>query len=148
MRRARRKPKVDESARDPERSRKPSSSRPPVSGGRHPALGRADAEDQSQNRSRAAADRSRSLYQEWPPRTASTLRRMSSSRAPTTSAVHREADKNRSLGRVSRVSAKKGQMSDLLYNTVQEAALEQREEDKPRQVRWIDKVQTTTNLAI
>ena len=29
-------------------------------------------------------------------------------------------------------------MYDLLFDTVQEAALEQREEDEPRQVRWID----------
>ena len=41
------------------------------------------------------------------------------------SAVHREADEHRSLGRVSRVSAKKGGMSGLLYDTVQEAALKQ-----------------------
>ena len=40
---------------------------------------------------------------------------------------------------MSRVSAKKGRMSDLLYDSVQEAALEQRqEEDKPRTVHRID----------
>ena len=40
---------------------------------------------------------------------------------------------------MSRVSAKKGRMSDLLYDTVQEAALkQQREEDEPQLVRWID----------
>ena len=88
---------------------------------------------------RATADRSRSSYWEWPPRTASTMRRRLSSRAPTSSAVHREANEHRSLGRVSRVSAKKGRMSDLLYDTVQEAALkQQREEDEPQLVRWID----------
>ena len=64
----------------------------------------------------------------------STSRRRSSSRAPNTSAVHREADEHWSLGRVSWVSAKNGLMSDLLYDTVQEAALEQQEEDEPRQV--------------
>ena len=69
---------------------------------------------------------------------ASTSRRRSTSRAPTTSAVHREADIHWSLGRVSRVSAKKVRLSDQLYDTVQEAALEQREEDKPRLVRRID----------
>ena len=130
---------MEESDRDPERSRKRkrSSSRPPVSGGRCPALGRADAEDRSQSRARATADRSLSSYREWPPRTTSTLRRRSSSRASTTSAVHRETDEHRSLGRVSQVSTKKGRMSDQLYDTVQEATLEQREEDEPRQVRRI-----------
>ena len=39
---------------------------------------------------------------------------------------------------MSRVSAKKGRISDLLYDTVQEAALEQREEDEPRKVRRIE----------
>ena len=40
---------------------------------------------------------------------------------------------------MSRVSAKKGRLSDLLYDTVQEKALEQqKEEDEPRTVRQID----------
>ena len=69
VRRTRRKPKVEESSRDPERSRKRkrSSSCPPVSGGRRPAFGRAGAEDESQSRTRAAMDRSRSGYREDPP---------------------------------------------------------------------------------
>ena len=131
---------MEESARDQERSRKwrRSSSHPPVSGGRRPALGRADTEDGSRSRSRGAVDQSRSSYQAWPPRTASTLRRRSVSRAPYMSAVHREAHEHRFLGRVSRVSAKKGRLSDLLYDTGQEAALEKQQEEDQREVRRIE----------
>ena len=40
---------------------------------------------------------------------------------------------------MSRVSAKKGRLSDLLYDTVQEQTLEQqKEDDEPRTVRRID----------
>ena len=132
---------MDESRRNQEQSRKRkrSSSRLPVSRGRRPALCRADAGDRSQSRTREATSRSRTEYREYPPRTSSTTRRRSSSHAPTSSAVHREADEHRSLGRVSQVSAKKGRMSDLLYDTVQENALEQQqEEDEPRTVHRID----------
>ena len=132
---------MDESRRNQEQSRKRkrSSSRPPVSGGRRPALCRADAGDRSLSRTREAMSRSRTEYREYPPRTSSTTRRRSSARALTSSAVHQEADEHRSLGHVSRVSAKKGRLSDLLYDTVQEKALEQRqEEDEPRTVRRID----------
>ena len=113
---------VEESARDQEwsRKRRRSYSCPPVSGGRCPALGRADAEDGSHSRSIGAADWSLSSYRAWQMRTASTSRRRSVSWAPSMSAVHREADEHRSLGRVSRLSAKKGRLSDLLYDTVQE----------------------------
>ena len=53
--------------------------------------------------------------------------------------MHREADEHRSFGRVSRVSAKKGRLSDLLYDTIQEQALEQqKEDDKPRTVLRLD----------
>ena len=47
--------------------------------------------------------------------------------------MHWEADEHRSLGRVSRVSAKKGRLSDLLYDTVQEKAIELQKEDNPTQ---------------
>ena len=47
--------------------------------------------------------------------------------------MHREADEHRSLGRVSRVSAKKGRLSDLLYDTIQEKAIELQKEDNPPQ---------------
>ena len=134
---------MNDPCRKPEQSRKQkrSCSRPPVSGGQRPALGRADAgtRTRSLSRSRDATSRSRTVYREYPPRTSSTTRRRSSSCPRTESAVHREADEHRSLGRVSRVSAKKGRLSDLLYDTVQEKALEQRqEEDEPRTVRRID----------
>ena len=53
--------------------------------------------------------------------------------------MHREADKHQSLGRVSRVSAKKGRLSDLLYDTIQERNIEQqKEDDPPRAVRRIE----------
>ena len=45
--------------------------------------------------------------------------------------MHREADEHQSLGRVSRVSAKKGRLSDLLYDTIQERTIEQQKEDDP-----------------
>ena len=56
------------------------------------------------------------------------------SRAPSTYAVRREPDEHRSLGRVSRSSAKKGRLSDLLYDTVQEAALKERVTEEERTV--------------
>ena len=53
--------------------------------------------------------------------------------------MHREADKHRSFERVSRVSAKKGRLSDLLYDTIQERTIEQQKEDDPhRRVRRIE----------
>ena len=61
-----------------------------------------------------------------------------SSRARSMSAVHREADEHRSLGRVSRVSAKKGRMSDLLYDTFQKATLEKLKGEDQREVRRIE----------
>ena len=47
--------------------------------------------------------------------------------------MHREADEHRSLGRVSWVSAKKGHLSDLLYDTIQEKTIELQKEDNPPQ---------------
>ena len=90
-------------------------------------------------------------YRQYPPRSSSTAGKgRSSSRPPVEASVHREADKHRSFGRVSRVSAKKGRMSDLLYDTVQEKIIEQQkedeisqtveEEDPPRTVRRVDEV--------
>ena len=58
----------------------------------------------------------------------------SSSRPPTEAFVHREADKHRSFGRVSKASAKRGRMSDLLYDTVQERAIEVQKEVSPARV--------------
>ena len=53
--------------------------------------------------------------------------------------MHREADEHRSLGRVSRVSAKKGRLLDLLYDTIQEKTIElQKEDDPPQTVREDD----------
>ena len=53
--------------------------------------------------------------------------------------MHREADEQRSLGLVSRVSAKKGRLLDLLYDTIQERTIEQqKEDDPPRTVRRIE----------
>ena len=62
--------------------------------------------------------------------------------------MHREADEHQSFGRVSQVSAKKGRMSDLLYDTVQEKIIKQQKEDEtsetlkeddpPRMVRRVD----------
>ena len=53
--------------------------------------------------------------------------------------MHREAEEHRSLGRVSRVSAKKGRLSDLLYDTIQEQTLDQqKEDDVPQTVRCIE----------
>ena len=61
--------------------------------------------------------------------------------------MHREADEHRSLGRVSRVSAKKGRMSDLLYDTVQEKAIEQQKEDEiPQRVEEEDLSRTVRRL--
>ena len=55
------------------------------------------------------------------------------------SAVHREADEHQSLGRVSRVSTKKGRLSDLLYDTIQERTIEQqKEDDLPQTVHCIE----------
>ena len=47
--------------------------------------------------------------------------------------MHQEADEHRSLGRVSRVSARKGRLLDLLYNTIQEKTIELQKEDNPPQ---------------
>ena len=57
-----------------------------------------------------------------------------SSGPPTEASVHREADEHRSFGRVSRVSTKRGRMSDLLYDTVQEKAIEVQKEASPVRV--------------
>ena len=116
------------------KKRKRSSSRPPVSGGQRPALGRTDTAERTSSLSRLG-DRSRSTYREYPPRAHSTVRRgRSSSRPPTEASVHREADEHRSFGRVSRVSAKRGRMSDLLYDIVQEKTIEEQKEVSPARV--------------
>ena len=53
--------------------------------------------------------------------------------------MHPEADEHQSLGRVSHVSAKKGRLSDLLYDTIQERTIEQqKEDDPPRTVHCIE----------
>ena len=113
------------------KKRKRSLSRPPVSGGHRPALGRTDTERRPSSVSRLG-DRSRSKHREYPPRSLPIVTRArSSSRPPTEAAVHREADEHRSFGRVSKVSAKRGRMSDLLYDTVQERTIQERREVSP-----------------
>ena len=49
--------------------------------------------------------------------------RRSESRPPSAARVHRDDFEHRSLGRVSKQTAKKGRISDLLYDTVQEEKL-------------------------
>ena len=97
-----------------------------------------EAEDKRTSRSKETEDRSRKTYCEWPLRTGSSYRRRLVSRAPSASAVHRDVDEHHSLGRVSKLSAKKGCISDLMYDVVQEASLKQRREEKPRRVRQVD----------
>ena len=61
--------------------------------------------------------------------------------------MHREADEHRPLGRVSRVSAKKGRLSDLLYDTIQEKTIElQKEDDPPHTVREDDPPHTVRRV--
>ena len=121
---------------------KRSCSHPPVSGGQRPAIGRTNAvtRTRSLSRPRDRADRSRTHYREYPPRASSTARRgRSSSQPPAEASVLQEVDEHHSLGRVSRVSAKKGRLSDLLYDTIQERTIElQKEDDPPRTVREDD----------
>ena len=130
---------------EPERGRKRrrSLSRLPDSGSRRPAEGRATSRERRTSRSRSSRartgeDRSRPQRPQWPPATASSSRRRSTSRAPSVSAVRREPDEHRSLGRVSKSSVKRSRLSDLLYDTVQEAALEERSVEEERTVRRID----------
>ena len=58
--------------------------------------------------------------------------------------MHREADEHQSLGRVSRVSAKKGR---LLYDTIQEKTIKlQKEDDPPQTVREDDPPRTVCHV--
>ena len=51
------------------------------------------------------------------------LERGSGSRAPSMARVHRDDDEHHSLGRVSKESAKRGWITELLYASLQEEAL-------------------------
>ena len=135
--RARRAPLVPRPTISGAKKRKRSSSRPPVSGGQRPALCRTNTAERTSSLSRLG-DHPRSThreYREYPPRSHSTVTRARSSlRPPTEAAVHQEADEHRSFGRVSRVSAKRGRMSDLLYDTVQERTIQEQKEVSPARV--------------
>ena len=136
--------------------RKRSSSRAPVSGVKRPATGRTEAEDRRQEKSRGEdrrsersrsanpSDRSRRPGRQWPPRksSTSTSRRRSVSRAPSVAAVYRDMEEHPSMGHVSRGSAKRGRMSDLLYDSIQErniaSRLQEEEEEETRVVRRVE----------
>ena len=67
-------------------------------------------------------ERSRRQSREWP-RGNSVTRRRSESRPPSAARVHKDDLQNLSTGHVSKQTAKKGRISDLLYDTVQEEQL-------------------------
>ena len=71
---------------------------------------------------RKEPERSRRQYREWL-RGRSVSRRQSESRPPSATRGHKDEFEHRSLGRVSKMSAKKGRISYLLYDTVQEEKL-------------------------
>ena len=98
--------------------RKRSASCAPI-GVKRPASGRTETGDINDRRE---TEHSRRPHRDWPRRSL-VSRRRSESRAPSTARVHREEYKHRSLGRVSKESAKKGRISNLLYDTVQEEKL-------------------------
>ena len=71
---------------------------------------------------RREPERSRKQSREWP-RGNLVTRRQSKSHPLSAARVHRDEFEHRSLGRVSKQTAKKGRISDLLYDTVQEEKL-------------------------
>ena len=95
------------------RKHKRSSSRAPPAGGvKRPAYSRTEIDDMEIAKSRTGRSR-----REWLRRD-SILRRRSESCPPSATRVHREEDEHTSMGRVSLKSAKKGGISDLLYDVV------------------------------
>ena len=81
---------------------------------KRPASGRTETGDVD---SRSETECSRRPLRECP-QSGLVSRRTSESRAPSANRVHRERNEHHSLGRVSKESAKKGRISDLLHDTV------------------------------
>ena len=102
-------------------------------GVKRPASSRMDTGDVEDRRE--TTELSRKPQREWP-RSGSVSRRRSESRAPSATRVYRDRDEHRSLGRVSKGSAKKGLISELLYDTVQEEHLLVRYKTGSRSVEY------------
>ena len=122
-RRTRRQPRAARPSgpdRKEARKCKRSSSRAPPAGGvESSAYGRTETTNTAES---SRTERSRKPQRVWP-RSSSISRRRSESRAPSTTRVHREEDKCPSMGRVSAKSAKRGSISDLVYDDIQEERL-------------------------
>ena len=131
--RARKIPRADRTStlKRVSRKRKRSISRAPT-GVKRPASRKTETKDDGVDDRR---ERSRRQSREWP-RGNSVTRRRSKSRPPSAARVHRDDLEHRSLGRVSKQTAKKGKISDLLYDTVQVEQLLMRFKTGERSVEY------------